>query len=158
MVKKKSKKKKRKRKLNRKRRPPVPKISQAEIDEFVVAGDYLFWLAHGCNYLNSSYDEGLWNPIFTQLYGGICYTQNQIISYLMDLYFSESEGEWSPIGKVLAAWALQDSKKVFLFYRRVLREIKKVDPSTVRQPYLDGLWKLFNEIKFSFEENFVAFS
>ena len=73
--------------------------------------EHHFWLAHGCNFLNSSYSEGHWDPIFPEIYEGKDPGDPQSLVSRIHTLFPGDEGQLSEEGTTMGAWCVQTPKK-----------------------------------------------
>ena len=115
---------------------------QDDVDDFVKGGLYLYWLAHGVNYLHSDFEEGVWDPLF-DIYDGKVYTQEDIQKKLKSKFYREKSG-WTDQGTLLSGWSVQEPSKVHSFFRKLARVIGK---KAAREPHNPFVWDVFNDMK-----------
>lgn len=128
--------KKRKRQLNKSQ----PRIL---VEEFVESKGFLFWLAHGCNYLNSSLEEGVWDAPFNSIYIGSLYTRNQILSYLYQMFFSDEKDRWLGNGEAMAGWASLSPE----YMVGIVQSIKERAGDKSEEPHDETVWAVFEDIR-----------
>jgi hypothetical protein len=44
------------------------RVSLQELNKFAETPEYIFWLCHGINFINSNAKEAIWNPVFEFIY------------------------------------------------------------------------------------------
>lgn len=129
-------KKKRKRRLVRKDR---------ELKKFIESGQYEFWLAHGCNFINSNIEEAHWEPLFPGIYEDEETTREDVVvfanNYLDGL---ASRDELDLRASLLAAWACMDAETMLPFYEH-LRQLQSegIDFSLPKQ---NDVWLYFHDM------------
>ena len=117
----------------------------------LIKGDYLFWLAHGVNYILSDFDNGIWSPLFESVYEGKTLTADNISKTVMEKYAGLKE--WPVEAKAALAWTVSDPKLVQIYYREVLRRAQSTYPdrddieSFIREPKNSTVWEVFSFIK-----------
>jgi len=114
--------------------------------------DYLFWIAHGINYLVSNYEEGVWDPLFDGLYEGRVPDSGAIERAILKRYPPEGEEPLSPEARPVLACAAQDKSVIFIVSREVERAVRKHDRkcdvrSTARKPKHPAVWETFESIR-----------
>ena len=143
-AKKQGKKQGKKRALEQKRKAAAKKgPSEREFPE----AQYLFWMAHGCNYLASNYDEGVWDPLFPGIYEGNLVAPEQVAQRILKKY-EKKEGKK---GIEVLAWTVQGRKLLYAYYKQVLQHLAEKKPDgdaedLIRQPHNGIVWGWFQEI------------
>jgi len=132
---------------NRGRRmPDLPGFSRFTDD------DQRFWLAHGVNYIVSDYDNGVWQPLFPEIYDGETPSEEIIAQRVMDR-FEETikQGGYSD-GQAATAWLMQTKQAVFSYRLEALKNVRVAQPeadaeSLICQPHTDAVWRVFESLK-----------
>jgi hypothetical protein len=115
--------------------------------------DHLFWVAHGINYIASDYDEGVWKPLFPEVYEGDLPEEEALARRVMDTFAADLEQEGASPGKTATAWAVQDKATVFVFQQKALEQYKQGSPDdedpklAICQPHVGAVWRVFEELK-----------
>ena len=128
----------------------APKVIQVTQEQFSDES-YLFWLAHGINHILSDYKEGLWTPLFPDIYeSGKTPEPEQIAKTLLAKY--EGVENWPVEGTVALAWSVQSREMVFAYYLEVIRQMKLLSPESnpdelSRRPHNAAVWRLFDTLK-----------
>jgi len=116
------------------------------------ADEFLFWVAHGANYILSDYANGTWQPLFENIYeGGAPPSLNKMQSAIM-AKFGPDNGDWPPEGRAVLAWTVQTVQAVYTFYQDSKRRAEGHDPegdieALVRQPHYSPVWEAFDFLK-----------
>lgn len=141
---------KEKQRLAKSQAKPI-KIPDVETRTFSDA-QWVFWLAHGVNYLISDYDKGLWTPLFTGIYETPprLPTPEEIAQGVMGKYHDTKE--WPLEAKAALAWTVSDRKLIFVYYLESLRRTRGEQPEVdvealVREPHNPQVWSVFNFLK-----------
>ena len=128
------------------------KVQEAPLDW--PAEDFLFWVAHGVNYLLSDYSTGTWSPMFEVIYeSGTVPPQLSEVQKAVMARFGPDNGEWPPEGRAALAWTVQGLKPVYTFYLDAKRRVLAADDSgedvevLVRKPFFSPVWETFDFLK-----------
>lgn len=93
------------------------------VEAFEREGRYAYWLAHGCNYLNSDLDEAHWSPLFPEIYEeGPIPSRQQIVIRVHEHFEETKEDGVEHRHNVLAAWALQKAKHIYPMCNKAMQE------------------------------------
>lgn len=116
--------------------------------------EYLFWLAHGSNFLASSYEEGTWTPLLPEIYKGRSYSPEEIAQAAIRRFKLDGEDEsaWAGDAKAVVAWTVMERSTVWTYAQEALRRQGKAEGDTdaneaIRQPHNGVVWELFNFLK-----------
>jgi len=117
--------------------------------------EYIFWLAHGANFLVSNEEDGLWEPIFDGIYEeGRIPDEETVAQTVMGRYAEEfdSDEEFTGIPHTVMGWALSEKSSVRIYKYEAERRLREHDPECdatelARQPYNPVVWELMTEIK-----------
>lgn len=109
--------------------------------------EWSFWIAHGINYLLSSYSEGIWNPLFPEIYGGKSISRESIAQRASS-HFSKDE---DPLKLYVLAWCVHTKRTIFTYKQAAELLVKGNDPETnsterAKEPRCDEVWKLFDNL------------
>lgn len=113
--------------------------------------EYHFWLCHGANYLNSDWDEGLWEPLYPSIYGGVVPDQHTAIHQAMSGY-DMTDPDIPPSIAVAVAWLFTSAKQMRVFRdtarNAALVEWPNKDPDQeIRRPHNPVVWAMMQEVK-----------
>ena len=132
------------------RRKPAPGPAKFDNSKFPDK-DYVFWLAHGANYLHSDYESGTWDPLFPRLYEGHAYQPEEIAKKIHDKFCpSEDKQDWPILGEILLGWTLTERAGVYAWYDKSLKAQKKVEadgPEALLKPHNVTVWEQFQFLK-----------
>jgi len=111
------------------------------IQKFRDSPEYMFWVAHGLNMLASKYEEGLWEPVFPDIYEGRDATEAEIAAYLKR-HFDEESKTWTPEGRRAVGWACSPPTNIYAIQQKSVAEAEKngVDPKI---PACGPVWRIF---------------
>jgi hypothetical protein len=106
---------------------------------------YEFWLLHGANFLLSSYDEGLWNPVFPEAYEGKTVTRTELFKRVIEAHLNTTTNQLSPAGTKTILWCSLKPKEMFALVVRARQFAwaKKGNPITQAQP---EVWHFFHTV------------
>jgi hypothetical protein len=122
-----------------------PKERRREVTQFVESGGYQFWLAHGANYLNSSYDEGVWRPLF-DVYEGEVFSRERLMSTVQVML-----SDTPVLGGLLMAWCAMQPEKALHVRQEIIKGLtglrgEELDTALVR-PHVGTVWQRFAHMK-----------
>ena len=112
---------------------------------------FKFWLAHGANYILSSYTDGTWTPLFPTIYEGACLEPDFLARTVMSK-FNADPAAWPPEAKAALAWTVQDRASVYIYQREATRRLRSNDPACNHdelclQPHNPIVWQLFDFLR-----------
>ena len=110
---------------------------------FVESGDYIFWKAHGCNYLLSNYEQGIWTPIFPEIYENKVINEEDKMAERVGKKYWEG-GSVSQEAIPALMWLIFTPSQLWKMVRQVKRGIPV---SHLRKPHNVKIWKSFDLIK-----------
>ncbi len=135
---------------------PRPKYHVSDASVAAMAAElfpddqWVFWAAHGVNFLLSDYTEGVWTPMFEGIYDGAVVTPNDIAHALVTRYGADNEG-WPPEGKAALAWVAQSREVGFIYKTECIKRLQakgdKDAETTARLPRNGTVWEVFSELK-----------
>lgn len=111
---------------------------------------YEYWFAHGANFLLSSYSEGLWTPLYPEVYEGKTLTRSEFFRRLIDRHYDSTSRKLSPEGTRTVIWCSLKPKEMFALVGRARGFSWKadLDPRTPANPqvwsFLDSVMKEFS--------------
>jgi len=116
--------------------------------------EYVFWLCHGANYIASSEDEGLWEPIFEGIYEGRLPEPEGIAHTAMARYAEEmgSEETLHGVPRSVLAWTVSEKSAVRIYKFEAEKRIRDKNPecdaeAEARQPHNPVVWGIMAEVK-----------
>jgi len=120
-------------------------------EEMFPEEDLLFWLAHGVNYILFDYDNGIWTPLFEEIYEGSKPTPEHIARTIVDKY-GNSPKAWPQKAEAALAWSVQPRESVYMYFVEVLRRLgRKHDKNKAAQlacsPHNGIVWGVFKMIQ-----------
>ena len=113
--------------------------------------DFIFWLAHGVNYLLSDHEQGLWQPVFEEIYQGKLLQPQDMATGLMTRYSGMKE--WPLEAKSALGWVVASRSLVYIYYRESLRRMGSAYPDVddhqamIRLPAHPVVWGVFHHLK-----------
>ena len=112
--------------LKRSQPPSRARIIQQQFPD----EDWVFWIAHGVNYLVSDYGEGIWKPLFEGIYEGHLPTPEEVARTILEKFGTETGEEGMSLeGKTALAWSVQAREGIYVYYREALRRLQEKDPA-----------------------------
>lgn len=133
---------------NRKKSRSLTRVKREPMDDRL----YRFWLAHGCNFLNSSYSEGLWEPVFKdiydipfQLWSGVAPNGEELLSRVITLFPGQEEDSISNKALLLGSWCVQTREKMQEFQDGLVSQGHDLD--SLLEPGSAPVWELLEKIK-----------
>lgn len=97
---------------------------------------YEFWMLHGTNFLLSSYEDGLWSPMFPEVYAGKTVSRTELFKRVLNAHLDPKTNQLSPAGTKTIVWCSLKPKEMFaLVYRaRKLAWASGGEPMAQGQP------------------------
>ena len=123
-------KKKKKRSLRR-----SPRKGPA-LERFVSSGQYLFWLAHGTNYLASDLESTLWRQVFDVYSNGLLPSKETIQREVRCRFEEGTPVRW---------WCEQKPRFVFGVFEEAQRKIK--EEASLKGPHNEAVWEVFEGVR-----------
>ncbi len=124
----------------------VPNPMKSILKNFEDSGQATWWVANAINYLASDYDEGIWSPVFPEIYEEQHeITIDKIKGYLKE-HFNEEDNTWTVEGRRAVGIVMSPVRAVFAFAQKCAEDAiaAKLDP---KSPKCDPVWKIFHEVK-----------
>lgn len=112
---------------------------------------YEFWFHHGANFLMSSYEEGLWSPVFPEVYAGKLVARTEFFKRVMDSHFDAKTNQLTPEGTKTILWTSLKPKEMFALVVRARQYAwaAKRDPMAPGSP---EVWHFLHEVMGKFTE------
>jgi len=136
--------------LKVKKRSRTRKLARTDLilTRFVASGSYEYWLAHGCNYLNSDLEEAHWSPLFPEIYKDDSQLSREGVVIRVNDFLESQAAEGSGIStrhSTLAAWACMDAETLMPFWGQIQKGIAElgVDPDIAMQ---GDVWHFFEDM------------
>lgn len=73
---------------------------------------YAFWVAHGLNYLASDYEQGVWSPLYPEVYTGTVVSANTIFTRVLNRFLGPDK-HLSEAGIKCVLWASLRPEELF---------------------------------------------
>jgi len=112
-------------------------------------GGYEYWLLHGMNFILSSYEEGIWQPIFPEVYEGKAITRTDLFARIMDKQFDGKD--LTPAGSKAVIWASLKPKEMFALVTRA-RQFSWAVQKDPLSPGAPEVWGFIHEVMNKFVE------
>ena len=114
--------------------------------------EYVFWVMHGCNFLVSDYDNGVWNPIFPEIYEGVTPQAEKVAERILD-WFKDKEDK--TLEQLVIGWTAQEVKVIHIYYLGSIKGARDANPNLppgevldeARKPMCSTTWEVFNMLK-----------
>jgi hypothetical protein len=96
---------------------------RADSEQRFVSDEYEFWLAHGMNFLCSDYTQGVWDPMYPEVYnvGFKALDRTTIVKRLMDRHLDKKTNRINPVGTRCLAWFSLKPREMFNFVWQIRR-------------------------------------
>jgi hypothetical protein len=124
---------------------------RADSLEHFVSSEYEFWLLHGMNFLTSNYAEGVWSPLFPDIYetGFDSLDRTTIMKRLSESHLDPETNRLSETGTRCFAWVALKPKEmwelVFRIRRSQTHELRDKSWIESRKPANPSVWSLIYE-------------
>jgi hypothetical protein len=116
--------------------------------------DYTFWLCHGANYLASDSEQGIWAPLFEDIYQGRLPPPESIAQRVLHAYQAqlEAEGKFGGIPRAVLAWTVTDRQVVSVYKHEAVRRLAAKNPggdveALARSPHNPVVWGMMDQVK-----------
>jgi len=116
--------------------------------------EHVFWLCHGANFIVSDEENGLWEPIFEDIYDGVVPEAEQLAQTILGKYAKEIDSEEALTGvpRSVLAWTVTEKSAVRIYKFESERRIREKDPDcdaemVARQPHNPVVWGVMSEVK-----------
>jgi len=112
--------------------------------------DYHWWLTHGLNYLNSNYEEGIWDPICDIYAGQTPPEPAELLHRLVTKLNIKDPTKATEKENFLLAWCLGVKNEalygiIFGLTSILTKENPEMTSEEFRQPYNGGVWAFFDK-------------
>jgi hypothetical protein len=110
---------------------------------------YEFWYLHGPNFILSSYGEGVWSPLFPEIYNGKAVSRSEVFKRVMDKHYDNEKEELSDSGTKALLWCSLKPGEMFRLVSRarVYAWAKKNDPKAPASP---AVWEFLDKVMGAF--------
>lgn len=110
---------------------------------------YEFWFLHGTNFILSSIETGVWDPIFPEIYKGKPVSRTEVFKRVMDKHFDSEKGELSDLGTKAILWSSLKPKEMFALVvrARMYAWAHKSDPKQEASPWV---WSFLDKVMTAF--------
>ena len=103
-----------------------------------------FWACHGINFINSSYDDGIWDPVFEEIYEGALPDPGDVEAYVYK-HIDPEHPKFTRVGRTLMGYWFSGIAGIYGVAKQAesVADLAGEDP---REPACGSVWKLFNEL------------
>lgn len=124
----------------------VPNPMKAILKNFEDSGQATWWVANAINYLASDYDEGIWSPVFPEIYEAEHEITIEKIKTYLGEHFNAEDNTWTIEGRRAVGMVMSPVEAVFAFAQKCVvdAQAEELDP---KAPKCDPVWKIFNIVK-----------
>lgn len=121
-----------------------PEVMKAVTDFQQDPMGFGFWACHGINFINSNYDEGVWDPVFEQIYEGSLPDPADVEVYVYQ-HIDPEHPQFTKVGRTLMGYWFSGIMGIYGVAKKAEQaaELAGEDP---REPACGSVWKLFNEL------------
>ena len=143
------------RKARSRRPPPRKKSGEGVTEAMFPMKEHMFWMAHGINFLNSDYGEGLWSPLFPEIYEDEpLVPEPETIIQRVKAHFNvdDVDGDWPMKAQTVVAWTAQDREIFWIYKKEALRRVREAYPkgtdvgAVARKAHNATVWGMFHEM------------
>ena len=121
-------------------------MTKMVIKQFEDSGEATWWVANGVNYLRSDYDEGVWSPVFPEIYeDGYEITIETIKGYLTQ-HFNPEDNSWTAEGRRAIGMVMSPVEAVYAIATKCIDVANAADLDP-KSPKCDPVWQVFNLFK-----------
>lgn len=121
---------------------------KAAIQSFVDNGDAVWWVANGINYFQSDYDEGIWSPVFPEIYEEDHTLTPDTLKGWLTQHFNEEDKTWTDEGRHAAGLVMSPPTVIFVFAQRCIDAALQAEGDfNPRSPACEPVWQVFHEMK-----------
>lgn len=110
---------------------------------------YEFWYLHGLNYILSSYETGLWEPLFPEVYAGKLLSRAEVFKRIMAKHFDDKERELSDAGTKAILWSSLKPKEMFSLVVRIRKAGWDADEDP-KAPMAPHVWEFMHNVMNAF--------
>ncbi len=146
------------RQLEKAREATKFKAKQANsLDHFATRQDigYEFWLLHGVNYLLSSYEEGVWSPLFPEAYLGKPVTRAELFKRVLAQHLNKVTNQLSPEGMRSVLWSSLKPAEMFSLVNRAKKYAREHDGDPLAQSQPE-VWHFLHTVMEEFSKGLDA--
>lgn len=103
-----------------------------------------FWACHGMNFINSNYEEGVWDPVFEQIYDGGLPDPADVEVYVYQ-HIDPEHPKFTRVGRTLMGYWFSGVAGIYGVAKKAeaVADLAGEDP---REPACGSVWKLFNDL------------
>lgn len=124
------------------------KLQAKVLEQAFPDSEMKFWAANGVNHILSNYKDGVWSPMFPQIYEGVEIGYEEMANSILSSIPENTE--WPKEHKVALAWITQPRNVIFGMYLECLKLQKETDPdnftNSVREPHNPIFWERLNKV------------
>tara|TARA_X000000950_G_scaffold200081_2_gene240889 strand:+ start:13304 stop:13966 length:663 start_codon:yes stop_codon:yes gene_type:complete len=123
------------------------------IANFDNSGEATWWVGNILNYFASDYDEGVWSPVFPEIYDeGAELHQDDVTAYLTQ-HFNEEEKTWTAEGERAVAICMSPPHAIYAIAQKCLQGCQEKDPDAeleledIQTAKNDAVWQVLDFMK-----------
>lgn len=118
--------------------------------------EHIFWLCHGANFIASDEENGVWDPIFENIYGpeAMLPAAENVAQRVLSKYVTEIEAEedLSGVPRSVLAWTVTEKSTVRIYKYECEKRLHDKDPecdahALAREPYNTTVWAVMAMVK-----------
>lgn len=111
--------------------------------------EYVFWVMHGINFLVSNYDEGIWDPLFPEIYEGVLPSAETVAQRILHRFKDKKD---DPREGLSIGWSVQPISTIHIYYLASVKAARVANPESspaevlelAKKPMSPYTWKIFN--------------
>jgi hypothetical protein len=107
----------------------------------------MFWAAHGINFLNSDWDNVVWNPLYPEIYTDPEKLTLDLLSSRLDSMSGQDVEKMSGPHRAILGYAFQDEIAHYAFMKEAERRVSEqgLNPEEARNPHQGVVWQMFHD-------------
>lgn len=119
--------------------------------------EYVFWLCHGANFMVSDEEQGVWDPLFEDIYSGQVPDPEAVAQRVLSKYEAEfqAEGGMTGVPHAVLAWTLTEKPQMRIYKYEAERQLREKNPELddeaitelARQPHNGTVWGILAKTK-----------
>lgn len=141
-----------KRETKARRKDVLDLMQDSSLVPDITEDEYVFWLCHGANFLVSDQENGVWDPLFDDIYEDKLPTAENVAQRVINRFGMGEEGSPSPEALAVLAWTVSDKSAIRVYRYEALNRMSKKDPlcdaeKAVKRPANSVVWDLMNQVR-----------
>jgi hypothetical protein len=125
-----------------------------KIKSWEMSEEFPKWFVQVLNYFVSDYDEGVWSPMYPEIYEGSQPHLQKVVDAVAEKYYSkEADTFVSETGMIASGWIASDSHIHYAIYQAAQNYLKdRGAEDTIWDPHSGHLWEFLKGIETTFKE------